>query len=120
MHFLLVDDESIVHETLRAFMHHLGHTSESANNGINGQQALLKKHYDAAFVDIRMPGMDGISLLKWCRDAQPHLAVVIMTGHGADVAREMAMRCGAYAFIEKPFSLRKIKQLIKNIEARPK
>ena len=116
MHILLVDDEAIVRETLDAFIRHLGHTSEWAGDGVAAQEILMKNCYGGAFVDIRMPAMDGLSLLKWCRNDLPQLPVVIMSGHGGEDSCNTALRYGAFAFLKKPFSLEEIRQLLKKIE----
>ena len=99
-------------------MDHLGHATEGVSDGLAGQATLKNKQYDAAFVDMRMPGIDGMNLLKWSRQEQLDLPIIIMTGHGDEDSRNEALQSGAFAFLNKPFSLKEIKQLVKAIKER--
>jgi len=112
---LVVDDEEIVRLTLSAMIDRMGHTAECANDGLAGKQTLKNDKYDAAFVDMRMPGLDGMSLLKWTRQKRLDLPIIIMSGHGAEDSRNEALQAGAFAFLPKPFSLAGIKSLIASI-----
>ena len=114
---LVVDDEDIVRLTLAAMIEHMGHTAECVNDGLAGKQALKNNKYDAAFVDMRMPGLDGMNLLKWSRQRRLDLPIIIMTGHGAEDSRDEALQSGAFAFLGKPFSLAGINGLIEKIQA---
>ena len=113
---LVVDDEDIVRLTLAAMIDHIGHTAECVNDGLAGKQTLKNNKYDAAFVDMRMPGLDGMNLLKWSRQRQLDLPIIIMSGHGAEDSRHEALQSGAFAFLPKPFSLVGIKGLIEKIQ----
>jgi DNA-binding NtrC family response regulator len=115
---LIVDDEAIVRETLTAIINRLGPMTEWVSDGRKGQENIKMKAYDAAFVDMRMPGLDGISFLKWLQEEQMDIPVIIMTGHGDEEARADALSSGAFAFLNKPFSLVEIKQLVKAIANR--
>jgi DNA-binding NtrC family response regulator len=68
------------------------------------------------FVDMRMPGLDGMNLLKWSRQKRLGLPIIIMSGHGAEDSRDEALQSGAFAFLSKPFSLVGIKGLIEKIQ----
>ena len=112
---LIVDDENVVRETLTAMLKHFGHATEWASDGLAGKEMMTQNDYDAAFVDIRMPGIDGITLLKWSRERDISPQIIIMTGHGEAETREEAMRHGAFTFLNKPFTLNEIKQLINQL-----
>ncbi len=116
---LIVEDEAIVRETLVEMITYQGHITEWAMDGLVGKNTLLKKKFDAAFVDMRMPGIDGLTLLKWAKQEHLGIPIIIMTGHGDDDSRDEAMQSGAYAFLCKPFSLKDIKQLITELQALP-
>jgi DNA-binding NtrC family response regulator len=118
LRFLIVDDEMIVRETLTSMLEHFGNTAQWVGDGTAGKTALMENNYDAAFVDMRMPGLDGIHLLKWAVAARPDLPIIIMTGHGDKGARDEAMASGAFAFLKKPFRLKEIKELIQDIQDR--
>ena len=113
---LVVDDEEIVRLTLSAMIVHMGHTADCVNDGLEGQQALKNNKYDAALVDMRMPGLDGMNLLNWSRQKGLGLPIIIMSGHGAEDSRDKALQSGAFAFLSKPFSLAGIKDLIEKIQ----
>jgi len=116
LNILIVDDEEIVRQTLTAMMGHLGHKTKCVNDGVTGKEALKGKNYDAAFLDLRMPGLDGMSLLKWSRRQQLGVPIIIMTGHGTKDSQAEALQSGAFAFLYKPFSLMKIKQLVEKVQ----
>jgi two-component system C4-dicarboxylate transport response regulator DctD len=65
-----------------------------------------------------MPGLDGIHLLKWAVEVQVNLPIIIMTGHGDDRAYQEAMASGAFAFLNKPFSLKGVRQIIERLQER--
>jgi DNA-binding NtrC family response regulator len=69
---------------------------------------------------MRMPGLDGMNLLKWSRQKRLGLPIVIMSGHGTEASRDEAMQSGAFAFLTKPFSLAGIKGLIEKIQESPR
>ena len=115
LNILVVDDEEIVRETLTAIIDFLGHTIELVNDGFFAKERLSGKDYDVAFFDMRMPGLDGMDLLAWCRHEKPHLPVIIMSGHGPEAFQEEALQAGAYKFIKKPFSIEEIKGLLVSI-----
>lgn len=116
LQILIVDDELIVRKTLTAMIKHFGHNATCASDGIAGKTALMQSTYSAVFMDIRMPGLDGIHLLKWAVESQLTVPIIIMTGHGALDAYDEATHGGAFAFLKKPFSLKEIKQLIGDIQ----
>lgn len=114
--FLVVDDEAIVRKTLTKMLEYCGHTAHSVGDGISGREALVKTSYDAAIVDIRMPGLDGIHLLRWAREYRLNLPIIIMSGHATQGTCDEAMASGAFAFIDKPFRLKVIKHIIAEIQ----
>ena len=102
---LLVDDEDIIHQTIGDYLRDLQHEVESAYDGSSGVKSLTENEYDLALVDIRMPGMDGLSLLSRVHETRPELSVVIITGHGDMETAIQALRLGAADFLPKPIKL---------------
>ena len=102
---LVVDDEKNIRRVLQALLEGEGHAVDDAGDG-DEARALLRRSagdYDLVLTDLRMPGCDGLELLRWTREAHPDTPVVMLTAHGTvDVAVE-AMREGAFDFITKPF-----------------
>ena len=88
----------------------------------NGDDALLRVkeggHYDIAFVDIQMPKMDGLELLRSLRGLRPKMPVVMLTAYGTVSRAVEAMKLGAVDFLEKPFDPKAIQLLCQEILAR--
>lgn len=98
-----MDDELSIRKVLGAQLRKQGHEVLSAADGQAAVQLLSAEPVDAVITDLKMPGMDGLSLLRWVQDAIPGLPVILITAHGTvDVAVE-ALKRGAYDFITKPF-----------------
>jgi len=71
----------------------------------NGEQALdivKKKEFDVVILDLRMPGMDGIEVLRHLKKKNPLIEVIILTGHGTDKDEELSKKLGAFDYMEKP------------------
>lgn len=112
---LVVDDEEIVRHTLKAILNRLGYHVEGVEDGLTGLRVIETGDYHAAFVDIRMPGLDGISLLRQVKKIRPNISIIIISGHGSDETRKEAMQAGAFAFLHKPFRFKDIQELMKKI-----
>ena len=109
---LLVDDEENLVRTMaeRMEMRDLG-----SDVAMDGQQALdmIKDEMpDVMVLDLRMPGIDGMEVLRRVKEAYPRIAVVVMTGHGSDKDEEEARQLGAFAYLRKPVDMN---QLIKTV-----
>jgi DNA-binding NtrC family response regulator len=102
---MLVDDEAIVLRTIGGYLRHAGHQVEEASDGESGLKRLLAEEFDLALVDIRMPRLDGLSVLKRLHETKPYLAVVIITGHGDMETAIHALRFGVADFLTKPIKL---------------
>lgn len=114
---LVVDDESIICETLQLFLQHLG--IRHVDTGCNGLEALNKieqTHYDYVFVDLMMPEMNGIEVLKKIAESQRPTTVILMTGYPTmDVVID-AMHNGASDFLVKPFRFEDVKLAMERIQ----
>ncbi len=99
---LLVDDEEEFVRTLaeRMEMREIG--SEVALNGEAALDRLEEELPDVMVLDLKMPGIDGLEVLRRVRDRYPDIAVIIMTGHGSDEEEEEARRLGAFDYLRKP------------------
>ena len=107
---LVVDDEEIVRLTLSAMIDVMGHTAECVNDGLSGKAALESSQYDAAFVDIRMPGSTGLDLHRELHEKIPLLAdrIVFITGDFVnDELLCQALETGRL-LLEKPFTMREL------------
>ncbi|MFC1718363.1 sigma-54-dependent transcriptional regulator [Candidatus Poribacteria bacterium] len=102
---LLVDDEEIVHQTISGYLRDSGHQVDDVYDGLAALESIKAEDYDVAFVDIRMPGMDGLSLLGGIREIRPDISVVMVTGNADMDTVIQALRLDADDFLLKPVEL---------------
>jgi len=112
---LIVDDEAIVRESLRDWMSDVGHQVLTAENGHQALEIIEKEKPGIAIVDLIMPGMDGIELLKRAKEIYPNIEVIIITAYGSIPTAINAMREGAYDYIEKPFCPERAELLVNKL-----
>jgi two-component system, NtrC family, response regulator AtoC len=109
---LVVDDEQDLLELLVRRLRRKGFDVDSAGTAEDALELVKKNEYDIGVYDIRLPGMDGIELLKETKKIQPDIEVLILTGHGTiDTAIE-AMKVGAFDYITKPYNLSELELTI--------
>jgi two-component system nitrogen regulation response regulator NtrX len=109
---LLVDDEEAIIESLGGSLEDEGYAVLTAQDGVTAMNIIKTKPIDMVFLDIWLPGMDGLETLKAIKDFDPNLDVIIMTGHGTVNTAVQAVKMGAFDFLEKPFSLDTIIEII--------
>ncbi|OQW95116.1 MAG: transcriptional regulator [Beggiatoa sp. IS2] len=108
-HILVVDDEPDIRGLLKEILEDEGFTISVAENGQAARQFQREQHPDLVLLDIWMPDIDGISLLKeWRENGLMDNTVIMMSGHGTVETAVEATRLGAYDFIEKPLSIAKL------------
>ncbi|MBT5270758.1 MAG: sigma-54-dependent Fis family transcriptional regulator [Candidatus Marinimicrobia bacterium] len=112
---LIVDDEKNIRLTLRDILEDDGHEVLEAGSGEDGLSTLKKQNVDLVLLDVRLPGMDGIEVLKAIRDLDESLDVIMISGHATVGTAVDALRIGAYDFLEKPLSLARVKLAIRNL-----
>jgi DNA-binding NtrC family response regulator len=103
MSIMVVDDEEIVRESLFHWFKKYDHMVETASSGFEALEKLEKHPFHLLFVDIKMPGMDGIELLGKVKAEYPDTLVVIITAYGSIESAVKAMRMGASEYLLKPF-----------------
>lgn len=116
MKILIIDDEAPIREVLSASLRDEGYVVQSAHDGESGLQALRDFHPDICFLDIWMPGIDGIEVLNKARPLYPSVEFVMISGHGTIETAVKATKLGAWDFIEKPLSIDKINIIIANLQ----
>jgi signal transduction histidine kinase len=102
---LIVDDETAQMQALRETLTDHGYEATGCTSGESALAALQVKSYDLLLVDLMMPGMDGIALLRSALPADPQLVAIIMTGAGTIATAVEALQAGAFDYILKPFKL---------------
>lgn len=105
---LIIDDEDDIRFSLRGILEDEGHEVTEAPDGEAGLRALASDTPDVVFLDIWMPGMDGLTVLEHIHAASPSLPVIMISGHGTIETAVSAIKKGAHDFIEKPLSLEKV------------
>jgi two-component system response regulator HydG len=103
MSIMVVDDEAIVRESLFHWFKKYGHVVETASSGFEALEKLEKYPFQLLFVDIKMPGMNGIELLEKVKTEYPDTLVIIITAYGSIESAVKAMRVGATDYLLKPF-----------------
>jgi len=103
MSIMVVDDEKIVRESLFYWFKKAGHKVDTALSGFEALEKLEAETYDLMFVDIKMPGMDGIELLSKVKTDFPDTLVIIITAYGSIESAITAMKTGASDYLLKPF-----------------
>jgi DNA-binding response OmpR family regulator len=112
---LVVDDEKNIRLTLSQSLEPLSLPIQTA---VNGEEALQKLHegeFSLLLLDLKMPGMDGMEVLRRVKEWWPHTRVIIITAHGTIETAVEAMKLGAVDFIQKPFSPGEIRELVEEV-----
>ena len=113
MKILLVDDEKEFVETLSERMEMRNLESDIALNGEEALQMVEDEAPDVMVLDLKMPGIDGMEVLRKVRKAYPNVQVIMLTGHGSEKDEAEARRLGAFEYLQKPTGVDKIVQTIK-------
>ena len=112
---LIVDDEKNIVSSLTSILSDEGYEVSMAGDGVEALELIQKDPPDLVILDIWLPGMDGIEVLKTLKSYNLGVEVLIMSGHGTIDTAVKATKLGAQDFIEKPFSLDRITESIQNI-----
>jgi two-component system nitrogen regulation response regulator NtrX len=99
---LVVDDERGIRTALVQVFEYEGHEVRAAEDGLGGIQAAKDFRPDAIFLDVKMPGLDGLDVLERLREDDPSILVIMISGHGTIDTAVEATRRGAYDFLQKP------------------
>ncbi|ROL60905.1 response regulator [Bacteroidetes/Chlorobi group bacterium ChocPot_Mid] len=110
---LLVDDEREFVQTLseRLLIRNIGSTI--AFDGESAIEILENEEPEVMVLDLKMPGKDGIEVLKHVKATKPNVEVIILTGHGSEADREICMELGAFAYLNKPVNIQLLSDTMK-------
>ena len=100
---MVVDDERIVRESLFHWFKRWGHAVEAVSSGFEALKRIEKTPFEVLFLDIKMPGMSGLEVLKRVKEEYPDTLVVIITAYGSIESAVEAMKLGASDYLLKPF-----------------
>lgn len=115
---LFVDDERPLQEFMRAELPRLGHEVTVCPDGRAAVKAIEKGSFDAAILDLRMPGMTGIEVLEHLKQTSPDTEAIVMTGHATMETAIEAVRLGAFDYITKPCKLTEIEMVLHKVADR--
>ncbi len=123
---LLVDDEREFVQTLseRLIMREMG--SAVAYDGASALEMIEEHQPEVMILDLKMPGIDGMEVLRRVKSMNPDIEVIVLTGHGSEADRQQCMQLGAFAYLQKPVDIEKLSETIKqanekiNLERRQK
>ncbi len=110
---LVVDDDALMREFVVETLIREGVHVTQAGNGLEGRKLLEERVFDIAFIDLKMPGLDGLQLLKHIKNADIETLPIIITAFGTVEKAVEAMREGAYDFLMKPFSPEQVEIILK-------
>ena len=100
--FLIIDDDPMITNFLVTYLKQKGHTCEAVSDGFETTHWLAQHDCEVAVVDLKMPKVDGISLISHLREQNPRLPIIVFTGVGYDEERmNAALRSGANGYVSK-------------------
>ena len=111
---LVIDDEVAIRDSLKMILEYDGYDCLLAPSGQEGLERVERDSPDLLFLDVKMPGMDGLDVLRRIRELDELLPVVMISGHGTVSTAVEATKLGAFDFLEKPLSTERVKVTIRN------
>lgn len=115
---LVVEDGQTQREMLRDFLRENGHEASEAKQGEEALDLLRRNYFDLLLIDYKMPGMDGMELLKRVKQINPEIDVIMITAYGTIETAVQAMKAGAADYITKPIELDELLLLVDRISER--
>lgn len=111
---LLVDDEKEFVQTLseRLQMRNMG--TAVVFDGESALDQVLRNQPEVMVIDLKMPGLDGMELLKQVKNLYPHIQIIVLTGHGSEQDKKKCMGLGAFSYLQKPVDINLLSQSLKN------
>ena len=115
---LVIDDEKPTLSMFGLFLGAYGYEVFTAENGLEGIELFKKERPPIVVTDIKMPGMDGLTVLKEIKAIDPKTAVIMVTGHGDMALAKQALDAGAVDFINKPIKKEALDQALNSARER--
>lgn len=112
---LVVDDDEVLRNMLIDTLSSLDYLPLAAENGEKAWQILQQEHFDLIITDIKMPYMDGISLMKKIKEKELKTPVIMITAYSSAYPEDKALIEGADGYLSKPFRIEKIDELMRNL-----
>jgi DNA-binding NtrC family response regulator len=115
---LVVDDEESQRDMLAGFLAKQGYVVRQAESGEVALNLCLESYFELALLDLRMPGMNGLELLKKLKSLNPEIQVIVLTAHGSVESAVEAMQAGAFHYVNKPVDLDELLLTLKSATER--
>ncbi len=109
---MVVDDLRSMRLTLGGILEDKGHRVVTVEDGYQAIEAVRQAHFDVIFMDIKMPGINGVQTFREVKKIDPKAAVIMMTAYSVEDLVKEAMEEGAYAIVHKPFDIEKVIAII--------
>ncbi|MEW6220563.1 MAG: HDOD domain-containing protein [Thermodesulfobacteriota bacterium] len=109
---LVVDDEPVLNQMVREALTVAGYEAEGAHDGLAAIERLREKAYSVVLLDIRMPGKDGLAVLRYIKDEHPKVPAIVISAVASKEEIQETIRMGAFAYLKKPFLLDKVLEVI--------
>ncbi len=110
---LIVDDDASIRKTLARILEKQGYLVEAVEKGKQAIEATSQRFFNVAFIDIRLPDMDGTELLERMRETEPKMVKIILTGYPSLKNAIDAVNKGADGYLMKPFDVGKLLAMVK-------
>ncbi|MBW2616580.1 MAG: response regulator [Deltaproteobacteria bacterium] len=104
LRILVIDDESVICDACDLVLTEKGHTVDYCKTGKTGLIAIERGTYDVILLDMKLPDIDGMEVLKSVREKMPALCVIVMTGYSSMSNAVQTMKMGAADYLAKPFT----------------
>jgi DNA-binding NtrC family response regulator len=95
INILVIDDQESMRDSCQQTLCRKGYTVDTADNGEKGLAILKEKSYDLVILDLKMPGLNGLDVLKIIKEENPEIVVIVITGYATIESAVEAMKCGA-------------------------
>jgi DNA-binding NtrC family response regulator len=112
---LIVDDEPLIRLSLTEWLKEENYLTQAVEDGASALAAVRREPWDILLLDLKMPGMDGVEVLREVKKIAPETTVIMMTAYASVASSVQAMKEGAYDYIVKPFDVQELTLLLKRI-----
>lgn len=112
---LIVDDEPLMRLSMLDALEGIGCEVMAAATGTEGLTILGTRQFDIVITDLRLPGADGLTILKACKERSPTTEVILITAHGSVDTAVGAIKLGAYDYITKPFQMDELLLIVERV-----
>ena len=112
---LIVDDEKNIRLTVSTALESMEYEIASAVNGEEALGMLRERDFSLVLLDLKLPGMDGVEVLRTVREIRPETRVIIITAHGTVQSAVETLKLGAADFIQKPFTSSELREIVSRV-----